>query len=75
MESRCECGMELPGFISYGDRYIDLSQIYLNTKISNIFGRMGNINKGRGNTRNWVNSAQDRDWKAVVNVALNLGVP
>ena len=55
--------------------YIDLSQIYSNIKISNIFGRMGNINKEKGNTRNWVNSAQDRDWKAVVNVAFNLGVP
>jgi hypothetical protein len=27
-------------------------------------------------TRNWVNSAQDRDyWKALVNMALNLRVP
>ena len=28
------------------------------------------------NTRNWVNSAQDRDyWRAFVNVALNLWIP
>ena len=28
------------------------------------------------NTRNWIDSAQDRDyWKAVVNAALNLRVP
>ena len=28
------------------------------------------------NTRNWVDSAQDRDyWKALVNVTLNLRVP
>ena len=28
------------------------------------------------NTRNWVDSAQDRDyWRALVNVALNLQVP
>ena len=28
------------------------------------------------NTRNWVDSAQDRDyWRALVNVALNLWIP
>ena len=28
------------------------------------------------NTRNWVDSAQDRDyWKALVNAALNLRIP
>ena len=28
------------------------------------------------NTRNWVDSAEDRDyWRALVNVALNLRVP
>ena len=33
--------------------------------------------KGIGiNTRNWVDSAQDRDyWRALVNVALNIQVP
>ena len=27
------------------------------------------------NTRNWVNSAQDRDWRALVNAGWNLQVP
>ena len=29
----------------------------------------------RGNTRMWVDSAQDRHWRALVNAALNLRVP
>ena len=35
-----------------------------------------NLNEIGINTRNWVDSAQDRDyWRALVNVALKLRVP
>ena len=27
------------------------------------------------NTRNWIDSAQDRDWRTLVNAALNLRIP
>ena len=38
-------------------------------------GRMDLIELGM-NTRDWVDSAQDRDyWRALVNAALNLWVP
>jgi hypothetical protein len=35
-----------------------------------------NLKKIGINTRNWVDSAQDRDyWRSLVNAALNLGLP
>ena len=33
------------------------------------------INDNDINTRNWVDSAQDRDWRIFMNAALNLQVP
>ena len=73
MESSCECGIEPPGSISHGVSYTYKKETFRKTLADNI--RM-NLEEIVIHTKNWVDSAQDRDyWKALVNAAINMGVP
>ena len=76
MESRCECGIELPGSFKIltgkptVKRPLGRPRRRCEDNIRMDLEEIG-INAG-----NWVDSAQDRNyWRAVVNAALNFRVP
>ena len=74
MESSWECGIEPPGSISHGVRSAGKRALGRTSHRCQDNVRMDLKEMGI-NTRNWVDSAQDRDyWRALGNEALNLRI-
>jgi hypothetical protein len=74
LESTCECGIELLGSISHGvskgKRPLVRPRCRWRNNITMDFKEIG------VNTRDCVDSAQDRDyWRAFLNATLNLWIP